>query len=144
MPTGDPICPSCKSMVPHDFTQCDKKFDPLQINEDICYPFRKKKPGVTATVVNRVFYIDVSNINPHDIPHYMDKVRETLTAGPDKTGFVEAAKSAGVWEDFFIPVKGIIPGKPSLWQRIKEFFIGRDDREISATRIELHRVEVTL
>lgn len=175
MSTGDPNCPSCGSMAPHDFVMCSRpgvssfrppsptpsrrdfnkakkngdvieRYDPLAVDEDIAQPVRRTlKPTRTAsTVVNRVFYIDVSLVPPKDIPMYMTKVREVLTPETGKNGFVENAKSVGLWEDFFIPVKGVIPGSPSLWQRIKEFFVGRPPQEISATRIELHQVEVSL
>jgi len=104
-----------------------------------------KQEPVKSTIVNRVFYIDVSLVPPKDIPMYMAKVKESLTPETNnKNNFVENAKSVGLWEDFFIPVKGVIPGYPNLWQRIKQFFVGREPQEISATRIELHQVEVTL
>lgn len=175
MPTGDPICPSCGSMTPHDFVMCSRphvsfrqpsltpsrrdfnaakrngdvieRYDPTAVDEDICPPVRSRKPVSTravSTVVNRVFYIDVSNVKPGDIPNYMAKVKDALTPETNKNGFVESAKSVGLWEDFFIPVRGVIPGYPNLWRRILQFFVGREPQEISATRIELHQVEVSL
>lgn len=124
------------------------RYDPLAVDDSYHPPIRNGEHGFkksSATVVNRVFYIDVSNVPPHSIPEYMARVKDVLSEpNKDKGTFVENAKAVGLWEDFFIPVKGVIPGQPSLWQRIKEFFLGRPERHISATRIELHQVEVQL
>lgn len=103
---------------------------------------RLRRPG-PVTVVNRVFYIDVGEVPVTQIPEYMKRVKESLLS-EDKDSFVEKSKAIGVWEDFFIPLKGVIPARPSLWQRIKEFFLGAPAQVLSATRIELHKVEVEL
>jgi Bacteriophage T4-like portal protein (Gp20) len=112
------------------------RFDPLQHDP----PTIKG----TVTVVNRVFYVDVGSMSPKDVPQYMENVKHNMTPDDQKPGAIEAAKSVGLWEDFFIPVRGVVPGKPNLWQRVKEFFVGRPDRHLSATRIEIHKVEVSL
>lgn len=109
------------------------------------YRVEKNTFKKTLSVVNRVFYIDVASLHPNDIPNYMEKVKETLTSPKDeKYSAVDHAKSIGAWEDFFIPVRGMLHSTPSLWQRIKWFFVGRPAQQLCATRIELHTVEITV
>ena len=131
------------------------KYDPMETDNESVSPFRGKQTGSVyklrqspqhIKVVNRVFYIDVGNINPVNIPQYMESVKATLSSGGqnNKMGLIEESKHYGVWEDFYIPVRGVIPGIPSLWSRIKYFFFGKPASVISATKIELHQIEIPL
>lgn len=95
-------------------------------------------------VVNRIFYIDVGQISPQDVPNFMQKVKESLTVADDKASVVEQYKSIGMWEDFFIPIRGgMVTKKKGIFRRIWEWlFGGPADEELVTTRIELHKVEL--
>lgn len=54
-------------------------------------------------VVNRVFYIRVDSIQPHEIPAYIAGIKETLV--DENVGIISAMKNEGRWEDFFIPIQ---------------------------------------
>lgn len=54
------------------------------------------------TVINRVFYVDVSGMAPDDALEHLKTFKAHLnTPNPN----IDALKKAGFWEDLFIPVR---------------------------------------
>ncbi len=58
----------------------------------------------------RVFYVDVGNIDPNDVPKYIEKVREMMKSNQvidSETGRVDLRYNVmSVDEDYFIPIRG--------------------------------------
>ena len=54
------------------------------------------------TVINRVFYVDVSGMAPHDALKHLETFKSHFnTPNPN----IDALKKAGFWEDLFVPVR---------------------------------------
>lgn len=54
-------------------------------------------------IVNRLFYINVGNMPPTDVSSYLDNAKWALNTKSE--GLIEQMKTAGDWEDFFIPTR---------------------------------------
>lgn len=77
----------------------------LQLAEDAMLIYR-----ITRAPERRVFYIDVGNIDPADVPTYMADIKNTIKRTPqvnESTGNIDFKyNSMAVDEDFFIPRRG--------------------------------------
>ena len=53
-------------------------------------------------IVNRIFYINVSRVEPSKVEQYMDEVKKSFQETPELEAIYKA-KENGAWEDLFIP-----------------------------------------
>ena len=94
-----------------------------------------------TTVVNRVFYIDVTGIHPNDVGDYMDSVKKSVNLADEECPAykITELKNGGVWEDFFIPVRAP-DSTTGIFKRFYNWLFGYEYKPL--TRIELLKVEV--
>jgi hypothetical protein len=62
-------------------------------------------------IINRIFYIDVTDVNTTGITNYMETIKNCILETNDKSEKTSAIKEEIkenkniIWEDYFIPVK---------------------------------------
>lgn len=117
----------------------DKRYDPTAISDDVNIPYRDSN-----TIVNRIFYVDVGCTPVGDIPSYMETVRKLLTMDADGlSSRIKEAQDAGLWEDYFIPIRPK-PSTKGFFRQMKEFFFGCDLKESirQTSHIEIHTIHL--
>lgn len=88
-----------------------------------------------TTTVLRTFYIDVSGISVHDIPSYMDAIRNSLA----ETSVVTSRSYET--DALFIPVKYHSHGTDGFFARLFKGIFGTKKLVASLTRVETQVIQ---
>jgi hypothetical protein len=107
-------------------------------------------------IINRIFYIDVTDVNTTGITNYMETIKNCILETNDKSEKTSAIKEEIkenkniIWEDYFIPVKyydetddHLINERQGLFYRIYDFFFrNKKTARHSLTKIEILQTEI--
>ena len=110
----------------------DYRYDPLSVNDDVHYPMKTHK----KTIVNRMFYIDVTNVHPNDVANFMEAAKKCLVQLPGESPEIDKLRANGLWEDYWIPSR--TQSDVGVFARFRNWLVGKKP----LTRIEIVKVDV--